>query len=104
MWVEWTDEVQLFFVHDTSDPTAAWQPWTLPFEKLKRIKRELELQAGSAVDFGKLSSERQTTFAAYIDAMLKGVSSNESKRELFCTAQKFEPALAFQSLPRETAR
>lgn len=54
----------------------------MPIEKLERIQRELQLQAGSIIDFGNLPDERRRRFRACVTAAIEGMRLNMDQGDL----------------------
>jgi len=88
VWIEWTEEMQMFFVHEQGEPHEM-QPWKMSHDKLVRIQKELDLTAGSCIDFRNLSHERRCAFVGYIDCMIQAIDGGKDHMQRMELAKLF---------------
>ena len=105
MWIEWTKEMQMFFVHENGEPHET-QPWKMPHDKLVRMQKELKLTAGSCVDFRKLPDERRQAFVRYIDCMVEAMARGDDVATRMELAKEFNaaPVLDHPELERAASK
>ena len=88
MWIEWTMEMQMFFVHEEGEAHET-QPWKMEHSKLVRMQKELKLHAGSCIDFRKLSDERRSAFIRYVDCMIEAMDGGQDMNTRMQLAKEF---------------